>query len=175
MATTYKAIATVTVGSGGASNITFSSIPQTYTDLCLKVSMRNTIALTYAVPTFRFNGNTSTIYTNRRVLGSGSGTGSTADANISYGILAIGQAATSTANTFGNYELYIPNYSGSINKSWSIDQVSENNATEAYAVLWAGSWANTSAINQIVILDATGGAGNIVEHSTATLYGIKNS
>jgi hypothetical protein len=175
MANTYTAIATVTVGSGGAATMAFSSIPATYTDLCLKVSMRNTYAATYAVPCFRFNGNTSTIYTNLRVLGDGSGTGSTRDANTSYGVLAIGQAATSTANTFGNYELYIPNYAGSNNKSWSIDQVSENNATEAYAVLWAGIWADTSAINQIVILDPTGAAGNIVEYSTATLYGIKNS
>ena len=175
MANTYVAIATVTVGAGGASTIDFSSIPATYTDLCLKVSMRNTIAATYSVPTFRLNGSTSSIYSQRRLLGSGSGTSSNADSNTSYGILAIGQAATSTASTFGSYELYIPNYAGSNNKSWSIDQVTENNGTEAYAVLWAGIWASTSAINQITIQDATGGAGNIAQYSTATLYGIKNS
>ena len=41
MATTYKAISTVTVGSGGAASITFSSIPATYTDLVLKISGRH--------------------------------------------------------------------------------------------------------------------------------------
>jgi hypothetical protein len=40
MALTYTAIKTVTVGSGGAANIDFTSIPQTYTDLVLKVSAR---------------------------------------------------------------------------------------------------------------------------------------
>lgn len=175
MATTYEAIATVTVGSGGASTIDFSSIPATYTDLCLKISMRNTFVGTFAVPTFRFNGNTSSTYSQRRLLGSGTATSSAADNNVSYGELAIGQAATSTANVFGNYELYIPNYASSVNKSWSIDQVTENNGSEAYAVLWAGIWANTSAINQITILDATGSAGNIEPYSTATLYGIKNT
>jgi hypothetical protein len=36
MATTYEIIASVTVGSGGAANIEFTSIPATYTDLVLK-------------------------------------------------------------------------------------------------------------------------------------------
>lgn len=175
MANTYTLIASSTVGAGGTASIDFSSIPQTYTDLCLKVSMRNTIAATYSVPSFRLNGSTSSIYSQRRLLGSGSGSSSNADNNTSYGLLAIGQAATSTSNTFGNYELYLPNYTSSNNKSWSIDQVSENNGTEAYAVLWAGIWASTNAINQITIQDATGAAGNIVQYSTFYLYGIKNS
>jgi hypothetical protein len=36
MANTYEAIATVEVGSGGASTIDFTSIPSTYTDLVLR-------------------------------------------------------------------------------------------------------------------------------------------
>jgi len=42
MATTYTLISSVTVGSGGAATMTFSSIPQTYTDLLVRVSARNT-------------------------------------------------------------------------------------------------------------------------------------
>ena len=38
MANTMKALQTVTVGAGGAATVTFSSIPQTYTDLILVVS-----------------------------------------------------------------------------------------------------------------------------------------
>jgi hypothetical protein len=41
MAATYKLIETVTVGSGGAANIEFTSIPQTYTDLKLVISGKN--------------------------------------------------------------------------------------------------------------------------------------
>ena len=42
MANTFEQITTVTVGSGGASSIDFTSIPQTYTDLVIKTSARNT-------------------------------------------------------------------------------------------------------------------------------------
>ena len=40
MATTYTLISSVTVGSGGAANIEFTSIPSTYTDLLLKYYLR---------------------------------------------------------------------------------------------------------------------------------------
>jgi hypothetical protein len=39
MANTYEAIATVEVGSGGAADIEFTSIPGTYTDLAIKRSL----------------------------------------------------------------------------------------------------------------------------------------
>jgi hypothetical protein len=35
MATTYEIISSVTVGSGGAADIEFTSIPATYTDLVI--------------------------------------------------------------------------------------------------------------------------------------------
>ena len=41
MANTYTLISSVTVGSGGASSIDFTSIPATYTDLCLVWSGRS--------------------------------------------------------------------------------------------------------------------------------------
>jgi hypothetical protein len=177
MPNTFVAIQTITVTSATVTNVDFTSIPQTYTDLKLLCSMRNTFNGTYAVPTFQFNGGgQGNVYSQRRLLGSGSGTGSDADNNTSYAELAIGQAAQNTASIFGNYELNVFNYTGtSNNKSWSIDQVSENNATEAYAVLWSGVMLNTSAITSIKVLDNTGAAGNIVQYSTFTLYGIKNS
>ena len=42
MASTYIPIATVTVGSGGATNIEFTSIPNTYTNLIILTSLRGT-------------------------------------------------------------------------------------------------------------------------------------
>jgi len=170
MATTYEAIATVTVGSGGASEIEFTSISSAYTDLSLKLSTR---CATDDFPNIRirFNGVT-TSYSHRIVYGSGSAAGSYSGTNngIDY---ASDDAAAQTANTFSNCEIYIPNYAGSTNKSLSADAVSENNATAAYALLTAGLWSNTAAINTIRIY--YGGGQNLSQYSSATLYGIKNS
>ena len=61
---TLTKIQTVTVGSGGASSITFSSIPSTYTDLCLKYSIRtssNTLSTVYDYGHLEINGNTSSL------------------------------------------------------------------------------------------------------------------
>ena len=168
MATTYKAIATVTVGSGGAANIEFTSIPQTYTDLCIVLSGRGTQALTYAGMSISFNGSTAN-RSIRQLYGSGSTVTSFTDAtNIYFDFTG----ANATANTFGNAQIYIPNYTSSNNKSVSIDAVTENNATEAWAELYAGLWANSAAITSLTFTPLS---GTIVQHSTATLYGIKNS
>jgi hypothetical protein len=40
----YESIATVTVGSGGASEVEFTSIPSTYTHLQIRALARNTTA-----------------------------------------------------------------------------------------------------------------------------------
>ena len=80
--------------------------------------------------------------------------------------------ASATASTFGNVEYYIPNYAGSNNKSVSVDHVTENNATAAIAALTAGLWSDSAAITSVKI---TPGSGTFAQHSSATLYGIKNS
>ena len=165
MALTYTAIATVTVGSGGAANIQFTSIAASWTDLLIKISGRsdaNNVGIDIAL-----NGVT-TNQSYRRLRGDGSAASST----TLTALRVINGYSTATANTFGNTEVYIPNYAGSTNKSLSADGVNENNATEAYADLGAGLWSNTAAITSITL---TPNLGNFAQYSTATLYGIKNT
>ena len=88
--------------------------------------------------------------------------------------LGNGVGGTATANTFGNMEIYIPNYAGSSNKSVSVNQVGEDNAATAYATLLAGLWSNTAAITSIKLTPFSGGA-SFVQYSTAYLYGVKNA
>jgi hypothetical protein len=57
MANTYTLISSVTVGSGGAANIEFTSIPQTYTDLLYKISGR--LSVDSASAFLRYNGTTT--------------------------------------------------------------------------------------------------------------------
>ncbi len=164
MAKTYSAIATTTVDSGGAANIEFVSIPQTYTDLAILLSGRGTgngdNRVVYIYP----NGSSSSM-TSRDLFADGSGVGSGSFSEVYI------NGALSTANTFGNAFIYIPNYTSSNNKSISADVVIENNTTVSYLFLSAFLWSNTSPITSLTLEVA--GADTFVQHSTATLYGIK--
>lgn len=163
MALTYKLIASTTVGAGGAANIDFTSIPSTYTDLVIRLNSR--ASSTQNLVDIKFNGS-STGYTRRSVYGNGT---SAASASGSDSQNLIQSISTDTASTFGNTEIYIPNYAGSTNKSVSMDTLQENNGTTATALLGAVLWSNTAAINQITLTPVS---GSFVQYSTATLYGI---
>ena len=167
MPTTFTKIASVTVGSGGASSIDFTSIPSTYTDLVLKLSGRSTANDNWA--NISFNGSTAS-FSSRGLYGDGSSAGSYSRSDNVNTIA--NDSSTSTASTFSNGEIYIPNYAGSNNKSYSVDSVTENNATAALTSLVAGLRSNTAAITSITL---TPNGGNFAQYSTATLYGINKS
>jgi hypothetical protein len=161
-------VSTVTVGAGGAASIDFTSIAGTATDLVILLSGRS--LATYAGDLFdlKVNGS-STGYTYRNLRGNGSsaasGNGGTATYIRGYAV----PGNTATANTFGNVAITIPNYSGSIAKSFSFDGVGEDNASSADAGIVAGGWSETSAITSIAL---TAAGGNWAQYSTASLYTI---
>jgi hypothetical protein len=168
---TFTLIASSTVGSGGAASIDFTSIPSTYTDLCVKLSGRaNNGTDAFIQAELRFNSDSSTIYSNKRLRGNGSAAASTQGSSNNSIPLVLLPASAATSNTFSNVEIYVPNYAGSANKSLSCDSVSENNATESYQYLVAGLWASTAAITSISLI-----AANFVQYSTAYLYGVSNA
>jgi hypothetical protein len=170
----YNLIATTTVDSpSGASTIEFAFIPQTYTDLQLVINGRSTGAVTADNINLKFNGS-STGYSTKNLWGNGSAVQNDSSSALSYLYGSVGvTGASATALVFGNSSFYIPNYAGSTNKSVSMDLVTENNATLAYAVFVAGLWSNTEAINKITMTLNTGPA--FAQYSSASLYGIKNS
>ena len=170
MANTYELISSNTVGSGGASSVTFSSIPSTYTDLKMVYSARSDRAgQTAELLAISFNG-TTTNYARLVLEGNGSSVGSYKDPIRSFGIVT---ASSATSNTFSNGEIYIPNYLSSNYKSYSGDGSAENNATSANIDLDANIWNNTAAITSIAI--TTYNSNNFVQYSSFYLYGIKNS
>ena len=168
MPDTFIKIASVTVGAGGAATISLTGIPSTYTDLVLKVSARTDTTGSGNGFAMYLNGSTSS-YTRRAVYGDGSLTASNSGSTAPGGLI---NGTTETSNYFASTDIYIPNYAGSNNKSTSHDTVSENNATFAYVLLSAGLWSNSSAVTSMTL---TPSAGNFVQYTTATLYGIKNS
>ena len=173
MANTYKLIASNTVGSGGSSSIDFTSIPATYTDLLLKVSARRSDS-TEGYLSLRFNANSGSNYSNKTLRGTGSAASSSSDSSATYLDFWVIPGTSYTATTFGNIDIYIPNYAGSTNKSVSAENVAEGNNATMYMQITAGLWAQTSAINQITLY-AAGASGTFAQYSTAYLYGISNS
>jgi hypothetical protein len=145
------------------SSITFSSIPQTFTDLYLVLSAR--VTTTNGGLRIRVNGGTANLST-RLLYGNGSSAASGTDTTY------VGTVTNSnqTANTFGSTALYFPNYAGSTAKSFSGELVDETNATTATQWVTAGLFNSTSPITAIEF--SGDGAGNFVQYSSATLYGI---
>jgi hypothetical protein len=156
-------VETVAVGSGGASSITFSSIPQTGTDLLIILSARQT-ASSYLLTTFTINGSTSNFIWrgfygwagSKSTLASG---GSSLDYTLAYG--------SATANTFSNMSIYIPNYTAAVNKEISVDSVAENDSSQASVLMASATWSNTAAITTINLGPL---ATTYTENTIASLY-----
>lgn len=160
----YK-IASVELASAAAS-INFTSIPQGYTDLKVVVSARLSSGNGFML--LDFNGLSTANFSHKVLEGNGSSIYSFTSGNTNYATGLVGGG--DTANTFTNVEFYIPNYTGSNNKSVNIDGVTENNGTTAYADLVAMLWSNTAAISQFKL--TTSSAVNFATNTTATIYGI---
>ena len=81
--------------------------------------------------------------------------------------------AESTASTFTSGMIYLPNYTSSNQKSYSIDIVQEANQTTAYMQMHAMLWSGTSAINRLTFSNYN--SNTFATNSTAYLYGVKNA
>jgi hypothetical protein len=153
--------------TSAAASITFSSIPQTFTDLYLVLSVRSNRTGFPGAMFINFNSSGFNA-TGRFLYGEGSGSGQTF--SYSDGLIAAINSSIHTANTFSSTSIYIANYTSSANKSFSVDSVFETNATAAEQDLNAGLWSNAAAISSIEIDDFS--TNNFVSGSSATLYGI---
>lgn len=157
-------ISTITVGAGGAAAVDFTSIPQIYTDLLLLTSSRTNKSGIDGGDYLYING-VSTNRSGRRLYGTGSGTASDTITDFS----GFSDGNTTTANTFSNSSIYIPNYTASTAKSLSIDSVTENNATGAWMMIGAVLWNSTAAITRLTMYPDT---PNYLQYTSISLYGI---
>jgi hypothetical protein len=151
--------------NASAASVTFANIPQTgYTDLKIVLSTRDTSTGGFAY-NIAFNGVT-TSRTSRWIEGDGASAISYSTTNALGGYNTL---STQTANTFASSEIYIPNYAGSNNKSFSVESTQENNATTSYMVMGAGLWSSSAAITSVAL---SSNSGNFVANSTFSLYGL---
>jgi hypothetical protein len=175
MANTFTLIKGETISSATTS-YTFSAIPGTYTDLCLKLSLRGDQANYSEIILLEFNGSAAANYSYVAIRANGSTADSVLGSAQTYGRVGYANSGNSTASTFGNAEIYIPSYTASRNKPLSGIGVSENNsatAGEAWITPYATLWSNTAAITSIKVSPING--PNWVSGSSFYLYGIKNS
>ena len=161
----YESIATVTVGSGGAANVEFTSIPSTYTHLQVRFMGRSTGAPDTKM---QFNGDTTTTnYRTHTVYGDGSSTAAASFANTAY----IGYIATATS-TFGVGVADILDYANT-NKYKTTRSLAGYDANgSGYAILYSNLWMSTSAVTSIKIYPDS---GNFAQYSHFALYGIKSA
>jgi hypothetical protein len=173
--TAYDSIATVTVGAGGSSSITFSSIPSTYTNLQIRYNARtdrsgsaeDNIQL-------RFNSDSGNNYTTNVFYGDGSTAGSFSDGtNVTFNTRGMVSASAATSNIFGAGIYDIFNYGNtSINKTVKCLSGYDQSGS-AQVRLSSGIWFNTAAITSITIVSANN--ANMVQNSSFALYGIKGA
>jgi len=170
----YESIATVTVGSGGSSTITFSSIPSTYKHLQIRAIARETDASGgIQISQMRFNGDSGNNYARHRVGGNGSSASATAASSVSSIWVCAMWSSADLANDFGAAVIDILDYANtSKNKTVrSLEGLDNNGGGVAGEVsLRSGLWQSTSAVTSITL---TSTATGYTQYSSFALYGIK--
>jgi hypothetical protein len=170
----FESIATVTVGAGGQSTITFSSIPSTFTHLQLRAIVRTNAAGSVTdIAKIQFNGDTGANYTYHTIFGAGSSVVADAAINLNQSYLNRTTTNSATADTFGAMIVDVLDYANT-NKFKTIRDLggADNNST-GLVYFTSGLWRSTSAITSFTLnsLDGTG----FVQHTQFALYGIKGA
>jgi hypothetical protein len=161
----YESISTVTVGSGGTSSVSFTSIPTTYKNL----QIRCTALLSASDNDYRmqFNSDTGSNYSRHFLLGDGATASAGAGSNQS--MILVGYNAASYTNSTASIIDILDYADTNKNKTArALAGVDKNGG--GYMFLFSGVWRSTSAISSIQLLPA---AGTFNQYSSFALYGIK--
>lgn len=159
-AQTYEPIATYTA-SGSITDYTFSSIPQTYTDLILVLDGTMSAPDDYGV---RFNGDTGSNYSATILYANGTSTVSARTTNatsIYIDYLGLGTDQGTTIAHFMNYS----------NTTTYKNTLSRFGQSTRGTDMITGLWRSTAAITSIQVLRL--GTRTFQTGTTFTLYGIK--
>lgn len=173
----FESIATVTVGSGGTSNVTFSSIPADYTHLQVRLIARSGRTDTdTAAGGLYIQLNSNYLTSMHQLRGNGSAASAAGySGGLSNGYIIIWvPTSNASANIFGTGIVDILDYANT-NKTKVIRTLSGNDINGGgYVTFNSGLWNSTSAITSITF-GSTDGSGNIPQYSQFALYGIKGA
>ena len=170
----YESIATVTVGGGGSSSISFSSIPSTFTHLQIRLLARTNdtdAGLDYAK--LRFNSDSGANYALHQFFGPGATV--TSFGNASQNEIWVQRMANDylTAGMFAGSIVDILDYANTskYKTTRGLGGVDGNGSGRIY--FSSGLWQNTNAISSLVITPGSG--TTFLQYSQFALYGIKGS
>jgi len=156
---TYTPIATYTA-TGSVSTVTFSSIPQTYTDLVLIGAAKDSNNYTG----MRVNNSSAANYSRTYMTWNGTSAGSARTTSDT--TLYVGGNDTNFEVSIYNFQ----NYSNTTTYKTILGTQKIANATSIAAV---GLWRSTAAITEIDIYSVSG--ATILTGTTFTLYGIASA
>ena len=177
----YDSIATTTVGGGGASSITFSSIPSTYTHLQIRgIGKWDTTTNDISAIQWQLNGDTGSNYAYHYVRGSGSAVSATGVASQTNALSSSSMPTNnaSYANMFGAVVFDLLDYTNTSKyKTYrALAGTDSNGIVAGYAPminLVSGLWQNTAAITDLTFTPVNGTLFN--QYSSFALYGIKGA
>ena len=166
----FYSIQTATVDSGGASTITFSSIPSTYTHLQIRMIARGTYAGNLVSFNMQINGETGSFYSSHHLGGDGSSAyayAGTSATNIDLNDIA---SANNTANCFSVFVLDILDYASTNKYKTTRGLLGRDFNGSGQLELNSGLYQKTTAISSITF---NVGANNFGQYTQFALYGVK--
>lgn len=173
---TYTLISGSNITSSTAG-VTFSSIPQGYSDLVLRITARVGTSGTTAWLQMRFNNSSSGYYEVYGYSNAGSQGFGAVGPQTSIGASGWIQATAggATANVFSVAEIYVPNYTENVSANQIAGILSTRNgasaSTDGGNTMATGVWSTVTAISTIYVFASS----NFQAGSKIYLYGIKNT
>ena len=170
-ASDFALIASQTVGSGGASSVTFSNIPQGFRHLQVRGVMRTTESVVETFCSVRFNGVSGTSYSSHLLYGNGASALALAyasQAQMTQLIIAPGDLAPSSvfsAAVMDVLDYAITSKNTTVRVLTGLDR---NGAGQIR--LTSGAFYSTDAITSLSVIPTS---GSLVQHSTFSLYGVR--
>lgn len=168
--TSYESIATTTVGAGGSATVTFSSIPQTYTHLQVRIFAKSGRArLQNGGLVMQVNGSYPTYQHSLYGLGSTAGAGAGAGSSSSTFIQVTGTTAT---NIFGVGVIDILDYA-TTTKNKTLRALSGDDTNGNGEIYLTSALINSTSAITSISFASTDAVDNIQQYSSFALYGIK--
>ena len=162
----------VTVGAAGASSVTFTNIPNTYTHLQIRGIARTTEAVSANILNIRLNSDSGSNYGTHILYGDGASAGAVGTASLSYIYGSQIPGASATASIFAGTVIDILDYANT-NKNTTVRSLGGNDRNGAGDIrLTSGVWLNTAAVTTVTITAA--GGNNLAQYSQFALYGVKS-